>query len=73
MLIKTMENLLPDFVRSCREKNDVVVLHQDAFAADYQEDEYKFLGIAIKFAGLCGREVRIIGKNRGTLKQPRIN
>jgi len=68
-----MENLLPDFVRSCREKNDVVVLHQDAFAADYQEDEYNFLGIAIKFAGLCGRGVRIIGKNRGTLKQPRIN
>jgi hypothetical protein len=72
-LIKAMENLLPDFARLCREENDEVVLHQDAFAADYQEDEYKLLGMAIKFAGLCGREVRIIGKNRGTLKQPRIH
>jgi hypothetical protein len=34
-LIRAMENLLPDFVRSCREKDDVVILHQDAFAADY--------------------------------------
>jgi hypothetical protein len=72
-LARVIEDLLPDFVKSCRENNDVVVLHQDAFAADYQEDEYKLLGMAIKFAGLCGREVRIIGKNRGTLKQPRIN
>jgi hypothetical protein len=55
-----MENLLPDFVRSCREKNDVVILHQDAFAADYQEEKYKLLGMAIKFAGLCGRDVRIM-------------
>ena len=72
-LVRVMEDLLPDSVKSCRENNDVVVLHQDAFAADYQEEEYKLLGMAIKFAGLCGREVRVIGKNRGTLKQPRIN
>jgi hypothetical protein len=72
-LVRVMEELLPDFVKSCRENNDVVVLHQDAFAADYQEEEYKLLGMAIKFAGLGGREVRVIGKNRGTLKQPRIN
>jgi hypothetical protein len=39
-----------------------VVLHQDRFAVHYQDDEYKLLGMAIKFAGLYGREVRIIGK-----------
>ena len=39
----------------------------------YQDDEYKLLGMAIKFAGLYGREVRIIGKNGETLMQPRIN
>jgi hypothetical protein len=44
-----------------------VLLHQDAFAADYQEDEYTLLGMAIKYAGLRGKEVRVIGKNRGTL------
>jgi hypothetical protein len=32
-----------------------VLLHQDAFAADYQEDEYKLLGMAIKYAGLRGK------------------
>jgi hypothetical protein len=44
-----------------------VLLQQDAFAADYQEDEYMLLGMAIKYAGLRGKEVRVIGKNRSTL------
>jgi hypothetical protein len=41
---------------------ELVLLHQDAFAADYQEDEYTLLGMAIKYAGLGGQEVRVIGK-----------
>ncbi|MGC2279229.1 MAG: hypothetical protein WA603_04385 [Candidatus Acidiferrales bacterium] len=67
-LAAEVEDLLPDFVNSCRDKADVVIIHQDAFAADYQDDEYVLLGKAIKFAGLHGKEVRIIGKNRETLK-----
>lgn len=51
-LTKAMENLLPEFVKSCRENRDVVVLHQDGFAVHYQDDEYRLLGMAIKFAGL---------------------
>jgi hypothetical protein len=43
------------------------MLHQDASAAGYQEDEYTLLGMAIKYAGLRGKEVRVIGKNRSTL------
>jgi hypothetical protein len=39
---------------------------KDEFAADYQ-DEYTLLGMAIKYAGLRGKEVRVIGKNRSTL------
>jgi hypothetical protein len=33
----------------------------------YQEDEYTLLGMAIKYAGLRGEEVRVIGKNRSSL------
>jgi hypothetical protein len=66
-LMAEVERLLPDFVNSCRDNADVVIVHQDAFAADYQDHEYALLGKAIKFAGLHGKEVRIIGKNRGTL------
>jgi hypothetical protein len=51
-LTKAIENLLPEFVKSCRENSNVVVLHQDGFAVHYQDDEYKLLGMAIKFAGL---------------------
>jgi len=67
-LAAEVERLLPDFVNSCRDKADVVIIHQDAFAADYQDDEYALLGKAIKFAGLHGKGVRIIGRNRETLK-----
>lgn len=68
-LTAEVQRLLPDFVNSCRDKADVVIIHQDAFAADYQDHEYALLGKAIKFAGLHGKEVRIIGKNRETLKE----
>jgi hypothetical protein len=66
-----IRRLLPDFVRSCVKSDAIVIIHQDSFAADYQQDECALLGMAIKFAGLHGKEVRIIGTNRETLKGPR--
>ena len=39
-LIAEIERLLPDFARSCRDSTDVVIIHQDSFAADYQDEEY---------------------------------
>jgi hypothetical protein len=66
-LTAEIERLLPDFARSCRDSADVVIIHQDSFAADYQNEEYILFGKAIKFAGLHGKEVRVIGKNRETL------
>jgi hypothetical protein len=66
-LIAEIERLLPDFTRSCRDSADVVIIHQDSFAADYQDDEYALFGKAMKFAGIYGKEIRIIGKNRETL------
>jgi hypothetical protein len=66
-----IRRVLPDFVESCCKNEDVVIIHQDSFAADYQQDEYALLGKAIKFAGLHGKELRIIGVNRETLKESR--
>ena len=45
----------------------VVLFHQDAFAADFQEDEYQLMGMTTKFAGAYCKEVRIHGRNRETL------
>ena len=67
-LTAKIDRLLPDFVKSCRDKAHVVIIHQDSFAADYQDDEYALLGMAIKFAGLYGKEIRVVGKNRETLQ-----
>ncbi len=66
-LIAEIERLLPDFARSCRGSEDVVIIHQDSFAADYQDEEYALFGKAMKFAGIYGKEIRVIGKNRETL------
>jgi hypothetical protein len=68
-LIATIRRKLPDFVKACGDDTELVLLHQDAFAADYQEDEYTLLGMAIKYAGLRGKEVRVIGKNRSSLDE----
>jgi hypothetical protein len=67
-LIAIIRKKLPDFAKACAEDTELVLLHQDAFAADYHEDEYTLLGMAIKYAGLRGKEVHVIGKNRQTLE-----
>jgi hypothetical protein len=66
-LTAEIETLLPDFARSCRGSEDVILIHQDSFAADYEDHEYTLFGKALKFAGLHGKEVRVIGTNRETL------
>ena len=40
-LIAAIDKLLPDFAAAYRARDaTVVLLHQDAFATDYQEEEY---------------------------------
>jgi hypothetical protein len=68
-LIASIRTKLPEFAKACADDTELVLLHQDAFAADYQEDEYLLLGMAIKYAGLRGKEVRVIGKNGGTIDE----
>jgi hypothetical protein len=68
-LIATIRKQLPDFARMCASDVETVMLHQDAFAADYQEDEYVLLGMAIKYAGLRGKEVHVIGRNRSSFAE----
>ena len=71
-LIATIKQKLPDFAKMCADESELVMLHQDALAADYQEHEYMLLGMAIKYAGLRGKEVRVIGKVRQTLEADTI-
>ena len=34
-----------------------------------QDEEYRLIGMAIKFAGICGKEIRIHGRNRETVDE----
>jgi hypothetical protein len=48
-----VEKTLPDFATASRAPDTpVVTTHQDAFAANCQEGEYRLIGMAIKFAGI---------------------
>jgi hypothetical protein len=55
-LIATIRRKLPDFAKACADDTEPVLLHQDTFAADYQEDGYTLLGMAIKYASLRGKK-----------------
>lgn len=67
-----VEQAVPDFSKAVlaaakidSTDNRILILHQDAFSADY--DEYELLGMIVKYAGLYGVNISIIGKNRETL------
>lgn len=59
-----VEKDLPEFKKACeRDEGEAIVMHQVAFAADFQLSELFLLGAAIKYAGMHGKEVRIVGAN----------
>jgi hypothetical protein len=56
-LTAEIERLLPDFARSCPDSADVVIIHQDSFAA-----AYALFGKAMK---LAGRPLRVLSLRFG--------
>lgn len=72
VLRATVKKYIPDFARAIAaiaakgEKDSTIILHQDAFAAGYDDDEYALLGMAVKYAGLYGVNVTVIGTNHET-------
>jgi hypothetical protein len=72
----TVEFCIPNFVKAVESaveqssntgSEKIIICHQDSFASQYEEGEYALLGMAIKYAGLYGVNVTIIGKNHETL------
>jgi len=74
VLRATVEKYLPEFAkgvaeaasRAREEEGVTIVLHQDAFAAGLDDDEYTLLGMAVKYAGLYGVVISVIGTNHET-------
>lgn len=71
-LLAEVKEKLPEFYNmitlNTKDAETNIVLHQDTFGADYQEEEYTLLGKAIKSAGIYGKQVQVIGFNRKTLE-----
>jgi hypothetical protein len=68
-----VEKYLPEFPKAIAklvaepgDEGVVIAIHQDAFAAGYDDDEYTLLGMAVKYAGLHGVEVTFMGENHET-------
>ena len=51
----------------CQGEAPLIIFHQGGLCGGYQPSEFSLLGMAIKYARLMGKEVRIIGQNRATL------
>jgi ATP adenylyltransferase/5',5'''-P-1,P-4-tetraphosphate phosphorylase II len=65
---KMDRDTITKMINEAKKENAFIILHQDAFCADYQDEEFFLLGNYIKYIGEHGIEIRIIGKNRETLK-----
>jgi hypothetical protein len=60
-LIEEIQRVLPEFVEACNSRqSDFIIMNQEAFAPKLGENELLLFGKAIKYAGLMGKEVRII-------------
>src|SRR6266568_6812957 len=70
-LLSRVSREIPNFIEAVKTTDtdtDTLILHQDAFAADLQNEELALLGAAIKFAGHHGKPVTIIGRCGETIK-----
>lgn len=82
-LTVAVEKKLPEFVKACQkmiedhhvypDKPVGIVMHQDAFAANFTWDELALLGTAIKYAGERGIGILVVGHNEGTRKGESVN
>ena len=71
VLEQTIEHYLPEAARMINDCNeglgpDIVMLHQDAVDVGFHTAAYTLLGMLIKYAGLRGVPVQIIGNNKET-------
>ena len=63
----TVEHYIPEFANAVKfsaENKTLLIMHQDAFAAGFHEDEYILLAMAVKYAGMYDVRLQFIGKAR---------
>jgi hypothetical protein len=66
----TVRRYMPELaaaVGDAARKDTYVMMHQDAFAADYHYDEYILCGLALAYAHRHGVTLGVLGKNGSTL------
>jgi hypothetical protein len=66
-----VESEVPSFSHLIKEyidkKQKHILIHQDAFAGDYQDEEFALLGKVVKLCGTLGISIKIVGTNREAL------
>jgi hypothetical protein len=68
-LLDLVSTRLPNFIGAVASKEaEKLIFHQDAFAADLQDEELVLLGAAMKFAGHHGKTIMINGRGGETIK-----
>ena len=67
-----METQFKDFADSIKyavENHTILTISQKGFANDYDQPEMLLLGMMVKYAGLFGVELYIVGKNKFIYRQ----
>ena len=60
-IVSIIERNVPDFAKACEvQEAEVIMMTQSAWAVDYLLGEFTLLGLAIKYAGIKGKQVMII-------------
>jgi hypothetical protein len=76
-LREEVESALPAFAKTVAKATEEgrskgcsghVMMHQDSFAADYQEHEFILLGKAVKYCGVFGVTIEFVGTNGSTIE-----
>jgi hypothetical protein len=67
-LSRLVREKCPQFEAMANDDTAMVILHQDAFAADLQDEEIALLGAFIKVLGHMGKEITITGRCRETVE-----
>lgn len=61
LMLPLLQERLPEFVNGVDSEAEAIILTQDAFGPD--PDEVGLMGTAIKYAGIKGKEVRVLPYN----------
>lgn len=72
-LVSQVETRFPKLKEEIDKNEDsAIVFHQDTFAPDLNSVDFIAIGMVVKYIGLSGKSIQIVGKNGETLLKTKV-